>query len=75
MGVRMESWEPTLTVLDDAGLDTVAVGDGVGLAAAALVALADAVVEGLKVALVRAGDLFQRVLVCPPGIVEIRPRS
>ena len=56
---RLE-WQGALTVLDDTLLDTVAVGDGLALAAITLVALANALVESLEVSLVGAGDLARR---------------
>lgn len=44
----------------DALLGTVAIGNGLALAAITLVALANALVESLEVSLVGAGDLVGR---------------
>lgn len=62
-----------LTVLLDALLDTVAVGNSVTLGSATLVAIADTVVEVGQVALVGAGDLFEWVsIMCRVGTVDRR---
>lgn len=55
-------------MLDDALLDTVAVGNSLALAAITLIALANALVESLEVSLIRAGDLDRTALAPAPRV-------
>ena len=58
-------------MLDDTVLDTVAVGNGLALAAVTLVALANALVESLEVALVGARDLIMNISTSTRGAGQL----